>query len=142
MRRREFITLLGAAAWPLAAGAQPAVRRVGVLIPRAADDRAFQARVDAFAQRLQQLGWSDGRNVRIDIRWAGGHADAIAKLAAELAALAPDVVFAHGGATLGPLLKATPLRADRFRRGHRSGRRAPSRKPCAAWRQRHRLYQL
>ena len=108
MRRREFITLLGgAAAGPLAARAQPAVRRVGVLIPRAADDRAFQARVDAFVQRLRQLGWSDGRNVRIDIRWAGGHADAIAKHAAELAALAPDVVFAHGGATLGPLLKAT-----------------------------------
>ena len=78
MRRREFISLLGgAAAWPLAARAQQpgGIRRVGVLMSAAADDPLWQARVTAFRQVLQQLGWTDGRNVRIDIRWAGGNAD-------------------------------------------------------------------
>ena len=74
MKRREFITLAGSAAvaWPLAAGAQERVRRIGVLLPAAAHDVEFQARFGGFQQALEQLGWSIGRNVRLDIRWAGG----------------------------------------------------------------------
>ena len=75
MKRREFITLLGGAAvtWPFAVSAQQGerMRRIGILLPAAADDPEFQARVGAFLQVLQQSGWTDGRNVRIDIRWAG-----------------------------------------------------------------------
>ena len=109
LKRREFITLLGgAAAWPLAARAQQSerVRRIGVLMYLAADDAEGQARLAAFAQALQQLGWSDGRNLRIDTRWAT--ADDIHRHAAELAALAPDVLVAGTGtATVAPLLQAT-----------------------------------
>ena len=111
MRRREFITLLGgaAAAWPLAARAQQAerMRRIGVLLPAAADDAEFQARVGAFLQGLALLGWTIGRNVRIDTRWATANAADIRRHAAELAALAPDVILAHGASTVGPLLQAT-----------------------------------
>ena len=110
MKRREFITLLGgAAAWPLAARAQQAerMRRIGVLMTTAADDPEGQARLAAFVQGLQQLGWTDGRNVRIDTRWAAGNADDIRKYAAELVALAPDVILAPGSATVAPLLQAT-----------------------------------
>jgi putative ABC transport system substrate-binding protein len=109
MKRREFITLLGAAAWPLAARAQQGerMRRIGVLMPAAADDLDGQARIAAFQQGLQQLGWTDGRNMRIDTRWSAGDADEIRKYAAELAALAPDVILATGSATLAPLLQAT-----------------------------------
>src|SRR5262245_5583478 len=93
--RRDFITLLGgaAAAWPLAARAQQErMRRVGVLSPAATDDKIFQARLAAFLQELQQLGWSDGRNIRVDIRRGAGDADRIRKHAVEMVALAPDVV--------------------------------------------------
>jgi putative tryptophan/tyrosine transport system substrate-binding protein len=110
LKRREFITLLGgAAAWPLAARAQQGerMRRVGVLLPATADDAEFQARVGAFLQGLQQSGWSIGRNVRIDTRWATANAADIRRHAAELAALAPDVILAHGTSTVGPLLQAT-----------------------------------
>jgi putative tryptophan/tyrosine transport system substrate-binding protein len=115
MRRREFITLLGGAAaspsflWPIAARAQQGerMRRIGVLMPSAADDEEYQARMTAFLQRLAQLGWLDGRNVRIDTRWAGGYADRIRRMAVELVALAPDVILAPGSATTGPLLQAT-----------------------------------
>src|SRR5262249_394282 len=109
MRRREFITLLGgAAAWPLAARAQQErVRRIGVLMPSAADDPEFQARMTAFLQELAQLGWIDGRNVRIDTRWGVADADRIRKYAAELVALAPDVILAPGSSALAPLLQAT-----------------------------------
>ena len=111
MRRREFITLLGgvAAVWPLAAGAQPGerMRRIGVLMPAAADDAEYQARVGAFLQALALLGWTIGRNVRIDTRWATTNADEIRRHAAELATLAPDVILAHGSSTVGPLLQAT-----------------------------------
>jgi putative ABC transport system substrate-binding protein len=110
MKRREFIALLGgAAAWPLAARAQQPerMRRIGVLMPRAANDPASLARIAAFQQGLQQWGWTEGRNVRIDTQWAGGSAEAIGKHSAELAALAPDAILAHGGATVGPLLQAT-----------------------------------
>ena len=111
MKRREFITLLGgaAAAWPLAARAQQPerMRRIGVLMSLAADDPEGQARVAAFLQGLQQLGWTDGRNVRIDTRWGAGDADRSRKYAAELVALAPDVILASGGSAVGPLLQAT-----------------------------------
>jgi ABC-type uncharacterized transport system substrate-binding protein len=112
MRRRDFITLLGgaAAAWPVAARAQPAdrMRRIGVLMASAGDDSESQARIAAFVQALKQLGWADGPNVRIDIRWATTDADDIRRHAAELAALAPDVlVAATGTVTAAPLLQAT-----------------------------------
>jgi putative ABC transport system substrate-binding protein len=111
MKRREFINLLGGAAatWSLAARAQEAgrTRRIGILLPAAADDPEFQARVGAFLQGLALLGWTIGRNVRIDTRWATANADAIRRHAAELAALAPDVILAQGASTLGPLLQAT-----------------------------------
>ncbi|MGB9055378.1 MAG: ABC transporter substrate-binding protein [Pseudolabrys sp.] len=110
MRRREFIILLGGAAtaWPLIARAQPAerVRRIGVLLPSAAENPEYQPWVGAFLQELSQLGWSIGRNVRIDTRWAATNAD-IRKQAAELVALAPDVILAHGSNTVGQLLQAT-----------------------------------
>src|SRR5262245_46192552 len=97
MRRRSFITLLGGAAvaaWPPLAGrAQERVRRIGVLTNLASDDFEAQARVGAFLQGLQEFGWSVGRNVRIDDRWGGGDADRTRKYAAELVALAPDVVL-------------------------------------------------
>jgi putative ABC transport system substrate-binding protein len=110
MRRREFITLLGgAAAWPLAARGQQSdrLRRIGVLLPAAADDSVFQARIARFLQRLQQLGWTDERNVRIDTRWATSNAADIRRHAAELVALAPDVILANGTPAVGPLLQAT-----------------------------------
>src|SRR5215510_2087017 len=110
MQRREFITLLGGAVtWPLAARAQQGerMRRIGVLLPAAADDARFQTFVGAFLQELQSLGWSIGRNVRIDTRWATANAAAIRRQAAELVALTPDVILAHGASTVGPLLQAT-----------------------------------
>ena len=110
MKRREFIKLLGGAAvaWPLAARAQQSerVRRIGVLMYVAADDAEGQARLVAFTQALKQLGWSDGANLRIDTRWAT--ADDIRRHAAELAALAPDILLAGNGTpTVAPLLQAT-----------------------------------
>ena len=110
MKRREFITgLVGTAAWPLAARAQQdgRVRRVGVLMTTAADDPEGQARLAAFLQGLQQLGWMDGRNARIDTRWAAGNSDYTRKYAAELLTLAPDVILAAGSQSVGPLLQAT-----------------------------------
>ena len=111
MKRRQFITLLGGAAatWPLAARAQQGerMRRIGVLLPAAADDAEFQARVGAFLQALALLGWTIGRNVRIDTSWAGADAASIRRHAVELAALAPDVILAFGCSTVGPLLQAT-----------------------------------
>jgi putative ABC transport system substrate-binding protein len=112
MQRRNFIRLLGGAAvaWPLVARAQQSdrVRRIGVLLAATADDPDYQARIAAFQQGLQQLGWSDGRNVHIDTRWATTKADDIRRHAAELAALAPDVILAGTGtATVAPLLQAT-----------------------------------
>jgi putative tryptophan/tyrosine transport system substrate-binding protein len=110
MRRREFISLLGGAtAWPLAARAQQdgRMRRVGVLMHLAADDPEGQARIAAFTQGLQELRWTIGRNVRIDYRWAAGDAERGRKYAAELVALAPDVILAAGGAVVAPLLQAT-----------------------------------
>jgi putative ABC transport system substrate-binding protein len=109
MRRREFITLLGgaAAAWPIAARAQQRERRIGVLINFAADDPVGQARLAAFQQALEQLGWTVGRNVRFDIRRTFGDADRTRKYAAELVALAPDVILPTGSNAVGPLLQVT-----------------------------------
>ena len=109
--RREFIRLVGgaAAAWPLAARAQQGerMRRVGALMPQTADDPQGQARIAAFLRELQQLGWTDGRNVRIDARWSATDAELIRKSAMELVALAPDVILASTTAAVGPLVQAT-----------------------------------
>jgi len=111
MQRREFIVLLGgtAAAWPQAARAQQTerMRRIGVLMSDAANDPEGQARVTVFVQALQQLGWTDGRNMRIDVRWGAVDADRYRKYAEELVALAPDVILATSSAALGTLQRAT-----------------------------------
>ena len=111
VRRRDFITLLGGAAatWPLVARAQQReqMKRIGILLPAAADDAEFQAWVGSFLQGLQQSGWTIGRNVQIDTRWATANAAAIRRHAAELVALAPDVILAHGSMSVGPSLEAT-----------------------------------
>jgi len=111
MRRREFVALLGgvAAAWPLAARAQQPeqMRRIGVLTNLVADDPEAQARVGAFLQGLQELGWAVGRNMRIEYRWGAGDADRTRGYAAELVALAPDVILTSGASALAPLLQAT-----------------------------------
>ena len=110
--RRDFLTLLGGAA--VAASSHSAraqqperTRRIGVLLPAAADDAEFQIWVGAFLQALAQSGWTIGRNARIDTRWGAGDAGRIRKLAAELVALKPDVILAHGGSTVRPLLQLT-----------------------------------
>jgi putative ABC transport system substrate-binding protein len=110
MRRREFITLLGsAAAWPLMARAQQAnrMRRIGVLMALAADDPQGQATLATLLQALQQLGWIDSRNVKIDYRWGGSNAGDLRKYAAELVTLGPDVLVATGGASIETLFRAT-----------------------------------
>jgi putative ABC transport system substrate-binding protein len=111
MKRRDLIALLGAtaAAWPLAARAQQGERkrRVGVLMNLAADDPEGQARIVAFVQGLQQWSWTDGRNVRIDIRWAAGDADRFHRYAEELLALAPDVILASATPSVKALQQAT-----------------------------------
>jgi putative ABC transport system substrate-binding protein len=109
MRRREFIAGLGGAAWSIVARAQQGggIRRIGVLDNRAADDPQLQAELGAFQQGLQEFGWAIGRNVRIDFRVGAVGAERIGKSAAELIALAPDVILAIGGSTVGPLQQAT-----------------------------------
>ena len=111
MRRRDFIKVIAgsAAAWPLAAHAQQPerMRRIGVLMGPAADDPEAQARIAALLQGLQQLGWAVGRNVRVDIRWAAGNAEDSRRYAAELVALASDVIVANGSMSMVPLLQAT-----------------------------------
>jgi len=111
MRRRDFIKVVAgsAVAWPVAARAQQGqrMRRIGVLISLASDDAEGQARVAAFHQGLQQLGWTVGRNVQIDYRWGAGNADRIRKFAAELVALAPDVILASGSPSVAALQEAT-----------------------------------
>ena len=111
MRRREFIKLLSgaAASWPLAASAQQGerVRRIGAFISLAAGDAEGRARLTAFVQGLQDLGWNDGRNVRVDTRWSVGDAEGNRSYAAELVALTPDVILASGGTVMAPLHHAT-----------------------------------
>jgi putative ABC transport system substrate-binding protein len=111
MKRREFITLLGgaAAAWPVAARAQQPgrIRRIGVLMSQAADDPVGPDNITAFAQGLQALGWTVGGNVRIDYRWGANNTDLFRKYAAELVALAPDVILANAGSIVGALQQAS-----------------------------------
>jgi putative ABC transport system substrate-binding protein len=111
MRRRDFIWLLGGAttAWPLAARAQEGqrMRRIGALMNLAADDPEALGRITAFVQDLQHLGWTNGRNVRIDARWAAGNADNFRKYAAELVALAPDGILATSTQAVAALQQAT-----------------------------------
>jgi putative tryptophan/tyrosine transport system substrate-binding protein len=111
VKRREFLSYVGGAAvaWPLGATAQqPAqIRRVGVLVTLTDDDLEGKARLTAFRQALQQLGWTDGRNLQLDVRWSAGDVERIRKNATDLAALAPDVIVASGNSTIGPLLQAT-----------------------------------
>ena len=111
MRRRDFIKGIAGSvvAWPITARAQQLerMRRIGVILPAAANDAEFQTWVGAFLQALAQLGWIIGRNVRIEIRWATVNHAEIRKHAAELVALAPDVIVASGTSTVGPVLQAT-----------------------------------
>jgi putative tryptophan/tyrosine transport system substrate-binding protein len=128
MIRREFIMMLGGSvAWPLAARAQrpSAMRSVGIILPAAPDDQEFQTRVGAFLQEMSQSGWAIGRNLKIETRWAGANAANIRRQAQELVALAPDVILAHGGSTVGPLLQLTrtvpivfPIAADPVASGY------------------------
>jgi putative tryptophan/tyrosine transport system substrate-binding protein len=110
MRRRECLGALGGAVvWPLAACSQQPerMRRIGALMSTAADDPESQAQIAAFQQGLQQLGWTEGRNRRIDLRWGAGDADRNRSYAAERIALAPEVVLASGGSTVSALLQLT-----------------------------------
>jgi putative ABC transport system substrate-binding protein len=110
LKRREFISLLGGAAtWPLAVHAQQGerMRRIGVLMNLTAEDPESQARNAAFLQGLQQLGWTVGHNLRIDHRWSAGDGKLVRKNAADLVGLAPDVIVAEGGVSLGPVLQLT-----------------------------------
>ena len=111
MRRRDFIKVIGSTvAWPLAARAQQPerMRRIGVLVSFSRDNQDGQARLAAFAKGLQELGWTDGRNIRIEYRWSGGDAERTRKYAAELVALAPDVILAGNTSTVGALQQASP----------------------------------
>jgi putative ABC transport system substrate-binding protein len=112
MRRREFIAGLGgAAAWPVALRAQPAerVRRIGVLMPYDENDPVAKARVSAFTQALADLGWSDGRNVRMDFRWGGGDVNRIRALAQELVGLQPDLILANSSPATAALQRETRI---------------------------------
>ena len=111
MRRRDFIKIVAgsAASWPIAASAQQNVgpRHIGILLPANASDMKFQIQVQAFEQELKKFGWTIGQNVEIEVRWATADPGEIRRNAAELAALKPDVILAHGSSTLGPMQQAT-----------------------------------
>ena len=111
MKRREFITLLGgaAAAWPMAARAEQrgAMRRIAIFVPATADDQEYRARVVAFLQGMQELGWTDDRNLRIEYRWGAGDPALSLRYAEELVALAPDAILANGSQTVAPLRQLT-----------------------------------
>jgi putative ABC transport system substrate-binding protein len=108
MRRREFIAGLGgAAAWPLVADAQERMRRVGVLMNTTAEEPEAQSYLAAFQQGMQELGWSVGRNLRVELRWGSGDAELTRRYAAELAALSPDVMLAAGGPVVSAMQRAS-----------------------------------
>src|SRR5215218_7437964 len=110
MKRREFVGLVGSvAAWPLAARAQQSerLRRIGVLMPLREGDLQGQGRFLAFSHDLQRLGWIEGRNAQIDVRWSGGNPLDTRKQAVELVATLPDVIFTQGSAGAGPLIEAS-----------------------------------
>jgi len=139
MKRRAFITLLGGAAiaWPLSGSTQQLdrVRRIGVLMGFLESDPEAQARVAAFREGLQKLGWTEGRNVQIDTRWAALDAQAMQRFAKELVGLQPDVILAH---TTPATLDAH--HSDRVRPGCRSRRQRLGRELLTAGRQRHRFH--
>ena len=144
MRRRDFVKLFvgSATAWPLAARAQQGeqVRRIGMLWPFSANDPRGKASLAALQQALRQLGWIEGRNLRIDARWFAGNPDDNRKNAAELIALAPDLIFASGGAAAQPLLQATRTIPVVFAIVPDPGRRWLRPKSSATRRQRHGIY--
>jgi len=144
MKRREFITLVGGAAvaWPLAARAQQAgrMRRVAALMPYTANDPQSQNRNAAFLQGLQQLGWTVGQNVQIDYRWSEGNEDDTRKYAAELVALAPDVIFTSGSDRA--IAACDTHHTDRIRARTRSGWRGLRRQSRPARRQHYRFYSI
>ena len=146
MNRRKFITLLGgaSAAWPLAARAQQPerVRKIGVLMHATSDEPELQARIVAFAQGLQEAGWSVGRNVRIETRWSTGDVSRLRKDAAELVALNPDVVLAGVGATIPALLEASRTMPIVFAQGLDPVGAGFVESSGAAGRQCHRLYSI
>ena len=109
MRRRDFITLLGGAAWPIVARAQPSerMRRIGVLMHVTESDPDGQARLTVFVEGLKELGWAEGRNLRLDVRWGPNDPDRYPRQAAELVAMAPDALVAPTSFTLAPLQRAT-----------------------------------
>jgi len=150
MNRREFITLLGSAGtvpamlWPLEARAQQPdrMRRVGMLMDTAESNSEGQERIAAFRQGLRQLGWSEGRNIRIDDRWAGGDVERARAYAAELVGLKPDVIFAFANAQLRPLSVETRTIPLVFVGASESGWSRLRRELCASGRQYHRIYAL
>jgi ABC-type uncharacterized transport system substrate-binding protein len=143
MRRRDVIRGIAgsAAAWSLVARAQQRekMRRIGVLMSQSADDPDALAWIAAFAQGLQERGWSVGGNVRIDYRWGAGDVERFRKSAAELVALAPDVVLATAGSIVGAFQQASRTRPDCVRDDNRSGRRRMGREPVSTGHQRHRI---
>ena len=143
MQRRDFISLLGGAvAWPLAAHAQQPerMRRIGMLINTAADYPEGKARVAVFLQTLQSLGWTSGRNVQIDIRWGAADAASARRYAAEMVALAPDVILTGASAATAAVQEATRTLPIVFVERKRPSRRWLCREPGATRRQRHRVY--
>jgi hypothetical protein len=145
VRRRDFITLLGgAAAWPLAArGQQPErLRRVGMLIGYAEEDREVRARVSAFEQALKELGWTSGRNIQFTYRWERGKAERMRVYAAELMGLAPDVVLTATTSALAALRRETLTVPIVFVNVHRSDRQRLCGEPGKAWWQYYRVQQF
>src|SRR3954449_12681258 len=113
MKRRDFITLFGGAAaasaglWPLAVRAEQRVRRIGVFLPTTAGDAESMSMIAALLQGLQESGWTEGRNIRTEFRWGAGDAERYRKIAADLVALAPDIILANGGLAVAALQRAT-----------------------------------